>query len=181
MSRIGRLPITVPAGVTVKVDGETVSVNGPKGTLTMTVPPKTEVILSEGQVTLKAADSSLLGVARAIVANEIIGVTAGWKKVLELAGTGYRAAVSGKQLQLALGFSHPVNIDAPVGIDFEAKDNKITVYGADKAQVGQIAAKIRGLRPADPYKLKGFRYENEVIIKKAGKAAKAGGIAGGVK
>lgn len=175
------MPITIPSGVTVSVDGSGVKVSGPKGTLMVVVPQKVEVGLNEGRVVVTTDDSSLQGVSRALVANAVTGVSAGWKKVLELSGTGYRAAVSGSQLQLALGFSHPVNLDAPAGIAFEAKDNKITVLGVDRALVGQVAAKIRGLRPADPYKAKGFKYENEVIIKKAGKAAKAGGAVGGTK
>jgi len=117
------------------------------------------------------------GLIRSLINNMVIGVTKGWTRVLELSGTGYRANTTGTVLNLALGFSHPVVVNAPAGIKFTVVENKITVSGADKTMVGQVAAQIRNLKPADPYKAKGFKYYDEVIIKKAGKAAKAGATA----
>ena len=121
-------------------------------------------------------ETNLVGLRWAYLSNMVRGVTEGWGKVLELSGTGFRATTSGTQLDLALGFSHPIKVTAPAGITFEVKENKITIKGPDKELVGEIAARIRALRPADPYKAKGFKYENEVIVRKAGKAAKAGGV-----
>jgi large subunit ribosomal protein L6 len=182
MSRIGKLAIKLPQGVEAGVVGELAHVKGPKGTLSMNLAKQVKVEIAEGLIKVTAEDVNfdyLTGMTRTILANMVKGVTEGWSKTVELSGTGYRAAVAGNVLQLALGFSHPVNIPAPEGIVFEAKDNKITVRGADKGAVGEMAAKIRGLKPADPYKAKGFKYEGEVIVRKAGKAAKAGGAAGG--
>lgn len=175
MSRIGKAVITIPANTTVTQTMGVVSVVGPKGTLTVSIPEKVMITIEEGKVMVKSDVPNLHGMVNTNVANAVKGVTVGWTRILELTGTGYRAAVVGTTLQMALGFSHPVNVPAPAGIAFEAKDNKITVSGADKIQVGQTAATIRGWRPADPYKAKGLKYEGEVIIKKAGKAAKAGG------
>jgi large subunit ribosomal protein L6 len=182
MSRIGRLPVIIPTGVTINVTNREVSVSGPKGILVWELPAQIELIIADqkANVTTKATEvSNLLGLARTLVNNMVKGVTEGWSKILELNGTGYRAATNGSELNLALGFSHPVVIKAPTGISFEVKENKITIKGADKAIVGEIAAKIRSLKPADPYKAKGFKYEGEKLIRKAGKAAKAGGTAGG--
>ena len=181
MSRLGKLPVAVPEGVNVAQSAGVILVNGPRGKLEVKIPAGAMVELNAGQLTVKAGESRIQGVARSIVANAVKGVKDGWIKVLELNGTGFRANVSGTNLQLALGFSHPVTLAAPEGIAFEVKDNKISVSGVDKAVVGQIAANIRGLKPADPYKTKGFKYEDEIIIKKPGKAAKAGGVAGGAK
>jgi large subunit ribosomal protein L6 len=138
---------------------------------------KAKVEVEENEIKVKIEgdeNGSIHGLTRSLVANMVKGVTDGFTKTLELAGTGFRATTDGSELQLALGFSHPVIVKAPAGISFEVKENKINVRGTDKGLVGEVTAKIRTLKPADPYKLKGFKYENEVIIKKAGKAAKAG-------
>jgi large subunit ribosomal protein L6 len=177
MSRIGKLPITLPAGVTVSVDGAKVTTVGPKGTLELVMPAGVTVTLAENQVLVNSEQGNLHGLVRSLLANNVHGVSEGWSKSLELSGTGYRAATTGKELNLALGFSHPVILPAPAGITFQVVENKITVSGPDKALVGEIAAKIRSKRPADPYKAKGLKYEGEVIRRKAGKAAKAGGAA----
>lgn len=177
MSRIGKLPIKIPEGVNVTIDQSTANVSGPLGKLQLDVNNAVEVVVLDGEVrvVLKDSESSNIhGLTRSLLANMIKGVSQGWDKTLELSGTGFRATTTGTELQLALGFSHPVKVTAPEGVKFEVKENKITVSGRDKIIVGEVAAKIRGLKPADPYKLKGLKYEGEVIIKKAGKAAKAG-------
>lgn len=175
MSRIGKSPIILPKDANVSVEGMMVHVSGPKGKLDVVIPEKVSVEMSEGKILIKSEQGNLQGLVKTNIANAVKGVTEGWSKSLELSGTGYRAAVVGTGLQFSLGFSHQINLPAPAGIAFEAKDNKITVRGSDKALVGLLSAKIRGFRPADPYKAKGLKYEGEVIIKKAGKAAKAGG------
>lgn len=177
MSRIGKLPISIPTGVNVKIVGQELEVTGPKGGLKMNLHTKAKVEIENSEVQVTVVDENsknIHGLTRSLVANMIQGVSEGWRKVLELNGTGYRASTNGSELQLALGFSHPVQVKAPEGIAFEVKENKISVLGIDKGLVGEVAAKIRSLKPADPYKLKGFKYENEIIIKKAGKAAKVG-------
>ena len=182
MSRIGRLPITIPTDVTVTITGKEVTVKGLKGELSWTTPKTVEVKVEEGRVIVNSNQSNLHGLSRSLIANMVVGVSTGWSKTLELSGTGYRAATTGGELNLALGFSHPIVIKSPVGVTFVVNENKIVVSGADKVLVGEIAAKIRKLRPADPYKAKGFKYEGEVIRRKAGKAAKTGaGAAGGAK
>jgi large subunit ribosomal protein L6 len=176
MSRIGKLLIKLPVGVTAKIDGDTVFVAGPKGTLSIKLHEKAKVKIDDQTIGVFVDDenfSNIHGLTRSLLFNMVKGVTDGWFKTLELNGTGYRASTTGSDLSLALGFSHPVDIKAPSGINFEVKENKITIKGADKAMVGEMAAKIRGLKPADPYKLKGFKYEGEIIIKKVGKAVKA--------
>ncbi len=176
MSRIGRQIIKLPTGVTVGVANGVVEIKGPKGVLSWALNEKAEVVINEQELRVKMTEENadnIHGMTRSIIANMVKGVTDGWSKVLELNGTGYRASTGGPDLALALGFSHPVNIKAPEGISFEVKENKITVKGTDKRLVGETAAKIRALKPADPYKLKGFKYEDEIIIKKAGKAVKA--------
>ncbi|MBI2587569.1 50S ribosomal protein L6 [Candidatus Amesbacteria bacterium] len=174
MSKIAKKPIEIPVTVTVTVTGKRVSVSGPKGKLEIVVPAA--VTVKDNQI-MVSGDSQMAGMSRTMIFNMVKGVSEEWSKTLELSGTGYRAQTTGKLLQLALGFSHPVNIDAPEGITFEVKENKIMVIGADRALVGEMAAKLRGLRPADVYKHKGFKYEGEKLIKKAGKAAKAGVVA----
>jgi len=174
MSRIGRLPITIPEAVTVTVTGKEVTVKGLKGELSWTTPKVVEVKIEDGRVIVSSSQSNLHGLSRSLIANMVVGVNTGWSKTLELSGTGYRAATTGGELNLALGFSHPVVIKAPVGVTFAVNENKIVVSGADKILVGEVAAKIRRLRPADPYKAKGFKYEGEIIRRKAGKAAKTG-------
>jgi large subunit ribosomal protein L6 len=179
MSRIGRLPITVPAGVDVTIDGADITVKGPKGTLTHTVPTPITVERAEDgtlQVTRpndERASRSLHGLTRTLVANMVAGVTEGYTKKLEIVGTGYRVIAKGTDLEFALGFSHPVVIPAPEGISFAVETpTRFSVSGIDKQQVGEVAAKLRKLRKPDPYKGKGVRYEGEVIRRKAGKAGR---------
>jgi large subunit ribosomal protein L6 len=178
MSRIGRLPITVPAGVEVNIDGATVSVKGPKGELSHVVANPISVSLEEGTVSVtRPTDDrvarSLHGLTRTLIDNMIIGVTQGYSKGLEIHGTGYRVQAKGADLEFALGYSHPVNVSAPEGISFTVEGaNKLTVSGISKQQVGEVAANIRKLRKPDPYKGKGVRYAGEVIRRKVGKAGK---------
>jgi len=178
MSRIGRLPITVPAGVEVKIDGNLVSVKGAKGELTHTVASPIAVSLDENTLTVtrpndERASRSLHGLTRTLISNMIIGVTEGYQKKLEIVGTGYRVQAKGSDLEFALGFSHPVNVAAPEGISFAVEGpTKLTVSGISKQQVGEVAANIRKLRKPDPYKGKGIRYAGEVIRRKVGKAGK---------
>lgn len=174
MSKIAKKPIEVPVSVTVTVTGSKIAVKGPKGELTVTLPVQVKV--KDNQV-MTEGESQMAGMSRTMIFNMVKGVSEGWSKTLELSGTGYRAQVSGKQLQMALGFSHPVTVDAPEGVSFDVNENKIAVTGTDRALVGEVAAKVRKLRPADVYKHKGFKYEGEKLIKKAGKAAKAGAVA----
>lgn len=178
MSRIGRLPIDIPAGVDVKIDGQAVSVKGPKGELALTVAAPIEVKLEENQVLVTRPDDernsrSLHGLTRTLIANQIIGVTEGYSKALEIVGTGYRVAQKGSSLELALGFSHPVVVEPPAGITLTVEgNNKITVAGIDKQAVGETAANIRKIKKPEPYKGKGIRYAGEVVRRKAGKAGK---------
>lgn len=178
MSRIGRLPISVPAGVEVSVDGSVVQVKGPKGELTHTVPAPITVVVEDGTVQVSRPNDeresrSLHGLTRSLIANMIQGVSEGYTKQLEIVGTGYRVQAKGANLEFALGYSHPVPFNAPDGITLSVEgNNKVTVSGIDKQQVGQVAAKIRSLRLPDPYKGKGVRYAGEQIRRKAGKAGK---------
>lgn len=177
MSRIGRLPIEIPAGVDVKVDGALVTVKGPKGELKLTIAAPIEAKIEEGQVLVTRPDDeresrSLHGLTRTLIFNNIIGVTQGYSKALEVVGTGYRVAAKGRGLEFALGFSHPVVFDAPEGIQFKVEGPKITVEGIDKHLVGEVAANIRKIRPPEPYKGKGIRYAGEQVRRKAGKAGK---------
>lgn len=178
MSRIGRLPIEVPAGVDIKINGSDVVVKGPKGELSLTVAKPIEVMVEENTVTVSRPDDeresrALHGLTRTLISNNIIGVTQGYKKELEVVGTGYRVLAKGSNLEFALGFSHPVSVEAPVGITFAVEgQNKVTITGIDKQLVGETAAKIRKIRPPEPYKGKGIRYAGEQIRRKAGKAGK---------
>ncbi|WP_431709843.1 50S ribosomal protein L6 [Glutamicibacter uratoxydans] len=178
MSRIGRLPITVPAGVELKIDGQAVSAKGPKGELSLNVAAPITVALEENTLTVSRPNDeresrSLHGLTRSLIENMIIGVTQGYEKKLEIHGTGYRVQAKGAGLELALGFSHPVNVEAPAGITLTVEgNNKITVAGIDKQQVGEVAANIRKLRKTEPYKGKGIRYAGEIIRRKVGKAGK---------
>jgi large subunit ribosomal protein L6 len=179
MSRIGRLPISVPTGVTVDIEGATVTVKGPKGTLTHEVPSPITVAKTEDgilEVTRPNDERlarSLHGLTRTLVSNMVVGVTDGYVKALEISGTGYRVVAKGEDLEFALGYSHPVFIEAPQGITFAVESpTKFSVAGIDKQQVGEVAAKLRKLRKPDPYKGKGVRYAGEVIRRKAGKAGK---------
>ncbi|KKS33257.1 MAG: 50S ribosomal protein L6 [Candidatus Amesbacteria bacterium GW2011_GWA2_42_12] len=178
MSRIGKLPISIPASITVDIRDGLVVVSGPKGELATKIPTGVKVTREEDKIIVNSEMSNLHGLIRTLINNCVLGVTQGWTRVLELNGTGYRANTTGAELNLALGFSHPVVVKAPTGITFTIAENKITVLGADKVVVGEVAAKIRKLRPADVYKAKGFKYEGEVIRRKAGKAAKAGTTGG---
>lgn len=177
MSRIGKNPIPVPAGVTVAVEGTTCVVKGPKGELKQHVPEGLTYDLTDGQFTVGRPDDSkpmraFHGLARVLIANQIEGVTKGWMKTLLIEGVGYRAAVKGKVLDLQLQFSHPLEYSIPSGITIETPEpTKIVISGMDKQQVGQVAAEIRAFRKPEPYKGKGIRYEGEHIIRKAGKAA----------
>jgi large subunit ribosomal protein L6 len=181
MSRIGRQPIPIPPGVDVALDGSTITVAGPKGTLTRTLNPVITVERSDGQlVVTRPSDAKphkqLHGLTRTLVANMVIGVTAGYRRQLEITGVGYRAQKVGDKLQLSLGYSHPVEIDPPAGISFEVENPvRLAVVGIDKELVGQVAARIRATRKPEPYKGKGVRYAGEVIRRKAGKAGKIGG------
>lgn len=178
MSRIGRMPITVPAGVTVTIDGQHVAVKGPKGELALTVAEPIQVVLEDNQVVVtrpneERLSKSLHGLTRTLINNNIIGVTEGYEKKLEVVGTGYRVAAKGSSLELSLGFSHSVTVDPPQGITFAVEGNdKITVSGIDKQAVGETAANIRKIRKPEPYKGKGVRYAGEQVRRKAGKAGK---------
>ncbi len=179
MSRIGRLPIPVPSGVDVTLDGRAVTVKGPKGTLNLTVAEPLEIVRSEDgtlQVTRpndERQNRALHGLSRTLVANMVTGVTDGYTKVLEIVGTGYRVVAKGSDLEFALGFSHPVVVRAPEGISFAVESpTRFSVTGVDKQKVGEVAATIRKLRKPDPYKGKGVRYQGEQIKRKAGKAGK---------
>jgi len=179
MSRIGRLPIPVPSGVDVDIDGRAVTVKGPKGTLTHTVAAPIQVARADdGQLQVTRPDDeresrSLHGLSRTLIFNMVVGVTAGYSKAMEIVGVGYRVQARGRDLEFALGFSHPVHIVAPEGIEFAVQaPTRFTVSGIDKQQVGEVAAKIRKLRKPDPYKGKGVRYQGEVVRRKVGKTGK---------
>lgn len=185
MSRIGKKPITLPKGVEVKIDGNNVTVKGPKGTLSQEIYRELNVevqdgVLSVGRPNDHRVNKAQQGLARTLVSNMVVGVSEGFRRSLQIIGIGYRVAADGNGLELALGFSHPVKVAPVEGISFEvevdnrAKTNKLHVLGIDKQKVGQVAADIRSLRPPEPYKGKGIRYMDEVVIKKAGKAGKAG-------
>jgi large subunit ribosomal protein L6 len=175
MSRIGKKPISIPKGVTVKVDGNTVDVKGPKGQLRQPLPPGITAAVEDGQlVTKKARDERALdkfhGLARSLVSNAVTGVTEGFKKELDIVGVGYRAELKDKKVVLALGYSHPIVFDVPAGIDVAIeKQTHLTVTGVDRQLVGQVAANLRRLREPDPYQQKGVRYTGEQLKKKAGK------------
>lgn len=178
MSRIGRLPINIPAGVEVKLDGDAVAVKGPKGELRLEIAEPIQVQVNGGQVLVTRPDDerrsrALHGLTRTLIHNNIVGVTTGYSKDLEVVGTGYRVAAKGTSLEFALGFSHPVLIEAPEGITFKVEgQNKVSIQGIDKQLVGETAANIRKIRPPEPYKGKGIRYAGEVVRRKAGKAGK---------
>jgi len=177
MSRIGKQPIEIPDGVNVAVDPGRVTVNGPLGELTQNVPARILIEKEDGQLLVKRPtergdDRALHGLTRSLVANMVEGVTNGFEKRLEIQGVGYRAALRGTALELNVGYSHPVVIDAPAGITFEVPvQNEIIVKGIDKQQVGEIAAEIRDVRPPEPYKGKGIRYRGEYVRRKVGKRA----------
>ena len=178
MSRIGKAPIAIPSGVDVTISGQHVTVKGPKGTLSRTIPG--EIVVRKEESTLlverpndERQNRSLHGLSRTLVSNMVIGVTDGFAKELEIVGVGYRAEAQGANLRLALGFSHPVNVPAPDGITFEIPvQTRVIVKGIDKELVGQVAANIRSIRKPEPYKGKGVRYAGERILRKAGKTGK---------
>jgi large subunit ribosomal protein L6 len=178
MSRIGKLPIPVPAGVEVKIDGQNIDVKGPKGTLSHVVPAPITIVLEDNTITVTRPDDerlsrSLHGLTRTLIANNIHGVTEGFSKGLEIVGTGYRVTAKGADLEFALGYSHSITVQPPAGISFSVEGNtKVTVSGIDKQAVGEVAANIRKLRKPEPYKGKGVRYAGEVVRRKAGKSGK---------
>lgn len=178
MSRIGKRPIDLPNKVTVAIDGQNVVVKGPKGELSRTVPAEVSVEQSENQIVVQRRNDSRParqrhGLSRTLVANMVEGVSQGFQRKLEIIGVGYRAQVQGKNLVLTVGYSHPVEIEPPAGIQFAVENNtNVTVSGIDKEIVGNTAAKIRAVRPPEPYKGKGIRYAGEVVRRKAGKAGK---------
>ncbi|TDD75726.1 50S ribosomal protein L6 [Actinomadura darangshiensis] len=178
MSRIGRLPITVPSGVEVKIDGREVTVKGPKGTLSHTVAEPIEVSQEDGQLVVTRPNDinkvrGLHGLTRTLINNMVVGVTDGYKKTLVIQGVGYRVVAKGKNVEFSLGYSHSIPFEAPEGITFTVeRATQLSVEGIDKQLVGEIAARIRKLRKPDPYKGKGVRYEGEQIRRKVGKAGK---------
>ena len=179
MSRIGKLPINIPGGVTITVgDDNTVNVKGPKGQLSEKISPDMEISLEEGVLLVKRPSDkkehkALHGLTRSLIHNMVVGVTAGYQKNLDIVGVGYRAQMQGTKLVLNVGYSHPVEFEAPAGITFEVPNpNRISVLGISKQQVGQMAADIRKVRPPEPYKGKGIKYENEFVRRKEGKTGK---------
>jgi large subunit ribosomal protein L6 len=180
MSRIGKQPVEIPSGVDVVVDGQRVAVTGPRGSLEQTFHPEVRITKDDGTIVVERTSDDgfhrgLHGLTRTLIANMVEGVTKGYEKRLEIVGVGYRAVLKGADLELALGFSHPVHVPAPKGIEFEVPaPTRITIRGIDKQLVGEVAANIRKVRKPEPYKGKGVRYEGEFVRKKAGKAAKGG-------
>lgn len=182
MSRLGKKTITIPDSVNLSLDKSKVTATGPKGTLDLKIPSGISVDVQDKTLSVKVSSrglkiKALHGTTRALIANIIKGVDEGWTKTLELVGTGFRAETNGKTLTLNVGYSHPVKIEAPEGITFKIEKSDITVEGIDKGLVGLVADKIRSVRPPEPYKGKGIKYKDEVIRRKAGKAAKAQGAA----
>ncbi len=177
MSRIGKQPIPVPANVKVEIADRLVNVQGPKGSLSREVVPEVRLTLEEGSLIVTRPgdtprDRAMHGLTRALLANMVTGVDTGFRKTLELVGVGYRAQMQGTKLVLALGFSHPVELDPPEGISFTVEGPRVHVDGIDKEQVGRIAADIRKIRPPEPYLGKGVRYQGEIVRRKAGKSGK---------
>jgi large subunit ribosomal protein L6 len=178
MSRIGRLPVTIPSGVEVDVDGRQVTVQGPKGQLQYTAPAPIDIVREDGVIRVTRPNDdgpvrALHGLSRTLIANMVTGVTDGYRKTLEIVGVGYRVQAKGKDLEFSLGFSHPVTITPPEGITFRVEaPTRFVVEGIDKQAVGEISAQIRKLRKPDPYKGKGVRYQGEVVRRKVGKAGK---------
>jgi large subunit ribosomal protein L6 len=178
MSRIGRMPVTVPSGVDVSINGRQVQVKGPKGELSLEVPAPIEVAQADGTISVSRPSDegeirALHGLSRSLIANMVIGVTDGYSKTMEIVGVGYRVQARGKDLEFALGYSHPVPVAAPDGITFRVETpTRFVVEGIDKQQVGEVAANIRKLRKPDPYKGKGVKYQGEQIRRKVGKAGK---------
>ena len=177
LSRIGKLPIEIPSGVTITVDSGDVTVEGPKGKLVQFITPAVDVKVEDGTLTVSPKDESKVarsqhGLMRALINNMVIGVTKGFEKKLEVNGVGFRVAASNNELDMSLGFSHPVKYKAPEGVTITNDKMNITVSGIDKQKVGQVAAEIRSLKKPEPYKGKGIKYADEVILRKAGKTGK---------
>jgi large subunit ribosomal protein L6 len=178
MSRIGRLPVVIPGGVDVTINGREVTVKGPKGLLSLEISSPIEISQNDGTLTVTRPNDegevrALHGLSRSLVANMVTGVTEGYRKTLEIVGVGYRVQARGADLEFALGYSHPVKVSPPEGITFRVETpTRLVVEGIDKQQVGEVAANIRKLRKPDPYKGKGVRYQNEQVRRKAGKAGK---------
>ncbi|MCT2339397.1 50S ribosomal protein L6 [Corynebacterium sp. p3-SID1056] len=178
MSRVGNAPIAIPNNVETKIDGQTVEVKGPKGTMTVDIPAPITAAVEDGQIVVSRPDDhrknrSLHGLSRSLINNLVVGVTEGYKIDMEIFGVGYRVQQKGKDLEFSLGYSHPILIEAPEGIAFAVDGNtKFSIEGTDKQQVGQIAANIRRLRKDDPYKGKGIRYAGEQVRRKVGKTGK---------
>ena len=181
MSRIGKKPVSIPSGVTVDVKENTLKVKGPKGELSLNLHPKVKVEKKDNEVivSVKREDNkqerALWGLFRALINNMVVGVTTGFTKILEINGVGYKAAMNGKKLVLNLGYSHPIELDVPNGLEAKVEKNTITITGADRQVVGQFAAVVRSKREPEPYKGKGIKYQDEVIRRKAGKVVKAVG------
>ncbi|OBQ57585.1 50S ribosomal protein L6 [Halodesulfovibrio spirochaetisodalis] len=176
MSRIGKQPVAIPSGVEVKIAGEAINVKGPKGSISTPVEATLNYEIADGNVVITRKDESRVaraqhGLRRTLVANCIEGVSKGFSKTLEVNGVGYKVAVKGKNIELAVGFSHPVVMPLPEGLEAKAEGNKLTVSGIDKQLVGEFAATVRRVRPPEPYKGKGIKYDNEQIRRKAGKSA----------
>lgn len=181
MSRIGKKPVAIPSGVTVDLKGETLRIKGPKGELMLTIHPKvlvehkgTEIIVSVKKPDEKS-ERALWGLFRSLINNMVTGVTTGFTKILEINGVGYKAAMSGQKIILNLGYSHPIEMEVPTGLEAKVEKNTITITGADRQVVGQFAAVVRSQREPEPYKGKGIKYQDEVIRRKAGKVVKAVG------
>jgi large subunit ribosomal protein L6 len=180
MSRVGKQPVPIPSGVEVKVDGQTVAVKGPKGSLERSFPEEVTFALEDGEVkVVRPADDrrsrAMHGLSRALLSNMVVGVSQGYTRELQLVGVGYRAALKGRDLELQVGYSHPVAIEPPDGVAFEVPEpTKVIVSGIDKERVGQASADIRKVRPPEPYKGKGIRYVDEYVRRKAGKAGVPG-------
>lgn len=177
MSRIGKLPISIPKGVEVTLGAEAIEVKGPKGSISTPLHPKVTYTQEDGVVRVTPVDNSRMarsqhGLRRTLLANCVKGVTDGFSKTLEVNGVGYRVAVNGSTVELSVGYSHPVKMAMPKGIEAKAEGNKLTIMGVDKVMVGEVAARIRRVRPPEPYKGKGIKYAEEVIRRKAGKSGK---------
>ena len=181
MSRIGRLAIPIPSGVEIQIDGNHVTVKGPKGQLERDVAPELRIVREDGELRVERPSDEkrhreLHGLTRTLLNNMVIGVTTGFRKGLEITGVGYRATLNGRKLTLNLGYSHPIEIDPPSGVSFELENpTRLAVVGIDKELVGHVAARVRSTRKPEPYKGKGVRYAGEVVRRKAGKAGKIGG------
>ncbi len=181
MSRVGKKPVVLPAGVTADVKPDVIKIKGPKGELSLDVHPKVKVALEGSELTVSVGrpdnkqERALWGLFRALLNNMVVGVTTGFSKVLEVNGVGYKAAVVGTKLNMALGYSHPVDMDIPKGLEVKVEKNVITISGPDRQLVGQFAAVVRQQRPPEPYKGKGIKYSDETIRRKAGKVVKAVG------